>query len=229
MSWPRRSQVSIVAPAENQSARSDSVTDPGPNEAESATTASGLSGFAVSGTPADAVNFALDFVFAADPPALVVSGSNKRQNGGPVTVASRTVGAARTAARRGVPAIAISQSLGDEPDLESGLPILLEWITEHRDVIVEFDGEFAEVANLNISTCGDTGVVRGLIDTLPMTDDIPEGLNMFAIDCSSTEEDPTNAVAALAIGFATLVRIPAQMVREASSADSVIDVPAQEG
>lgn len=113
--------------------------------------------------------------------------------------------------------------------MESGLPFLPEWITEHRDAIVEFDGEFAEVANLNISTCGDTGVVRGLIDTLPMTDDIPEGLNMVAIDCSSTEEDPTNAVAALTVGFAAMVQIPEQMVREASSADSVIYVPAQEG
>lgn len=101
-------EVSIVAPAENQSGRSDSVTDPAPNEAESATTASGLSDFAISGTLADAVNFALDSVFADDQPALVVSGSNKRQNGGPVTVAFRTVGAARTAARRGVHAIAIS-------------------------------------------------------------------------------------------------------------------------
>ena len=61
------------------------------------------------GTPVDSVNTGLDVVLAGDPPDLVISGPNIGQNMGKGSPSgSGTVGAALSAALRGVPAIAAS-------------------------------------------------------------------------------------------------------------------------
>ena len=105
-------KLTVVAPATNQSGTSDRTT-PGPVSALTATevtTASGYAATAVAGFPADSVNYALDVLKLS--PDLVVSGSNAGQNLGVVAPISGTVGAARTAVRRGVPGVAVSQEIG---------------------------------------------------------------------------------------------------------------------
>ncbi len=97
--------VQVVAPAHNQSG-TDGRTTPGTLRHEPATTASGVPGTAVDGFPADTVRVALDDLQLH--PTLVVSGINKGQNLGPIAAISGTVGAARAAAQRGIPAIAVS-------------------------------------------------------------------------------------------------------------------------
>ena len=109
-------EITVVAPAENQSGTGDTLSDVAP-PAEEAATLSGYPATAVSGTPGDSVRHALDVVFAGNPPDLIVSGSNEGQNVCPWAELSGTVGAARIGARAGVPAFAISQAaLGVEPD-----------------------------------------------------------------------------------------------------------------
>ncbi len=62
----------------------------------------------VSGTPSDAVALALVYALRNDPPDVVVSGPHLGPSVGANALQSGTVGAALTAARSGVPAIALS-------------------------------------------------------------------------------------------------------------------------
>ncbi|WP_433801230.1 5'/3'-nucleotidase SurE [Actinomycetospora sp. CA-084318] len=71
--------------------------------------------YAVDGYPVDAVRAGLDLM-RADPPDLVVSGTNLGHNSGTGIVESGTVGAAVTAARAGIPAIASSTHRGRSED-----------------------------------------------------------------------------------------------------------------
>ena len=117
------------------------------------------------GFPADTVNFALDGGIPTKP-QLVASGINAGANLGPVTGISGTVGAARTAVRRGVPAVAISQGTteGVEPDYPAGVRQAVTWVKEHRKALTKKNPKPpTEVANINVPTCT-TGKVRGPID-----------------------------------------------------------------
>jgi 5'-nucleotidase len=76
--------------------------------------------WAVDGTPSDAVTLGLVHVMRADPPDLVVSGANFGQNAGASVMQSGTVGAAMTAARAGVPALAVSVAI--DPGEREGAP-----------------------------------------------------------------------------------------------------------
>lgn len=101
----------IVAPEHNQSAKGQSVTTDQTLEVKKYDEYS----YSVSGTPVDCVRVGLQLeVFADFPLKLVVSGINNGLNGGDDFLFSGTLGAASHAARLGVPAIALSQSIGDE-------------------------------------------------------------------------------------------------------------------
>ncbi len=117
--------------------------------------ASGYPAIAVQGFPADTVNFALDGGIPTKP-QLVASGINAGANLGPVTSISGTVGAARTAVRRGVPAVAISQGTteGVEPDYPAGVRQAVTWVKEHRKALTKKNPKPpTEVANINVPTC----------------------------------------------------------------------------
>lgn len=99
-------RVTVVAPAERQSGTSGRVTLPSartPLTIESRDAA----GWAVGGSPADAVLVAFQHILADRWPDLVVSGANLGQNVGLDTNSSGTIGAAIRAASF-VPAIAVS-------------------------------------------------------------------------------------------------------------------------
>ncbi|HEX6312241.1 MAG TPA: 5'/3'-nucleotidase SurE [Acidimicrobiia bacterium] len=198
-----RVKVTVVAPAENQSGTGDRTSPAGVDVATAeASTAGGYPATAVSGTPADSVIVGLEDV-VAKPPHLVVSGINEGQNLGPALDISGTVGAARTAAIAGVPALAASQGLGDDPDNEVAADLAVDWVKAHRKRLVKGTVDADEFANLNVPTCT-TGSVRGLVEVRPE----PTGELLPPADCSSTLEDPPTDVVAFENGFATLSEIP---------------------
>jgi 5'/3'-nucleotidase len=193
-------EVTVVAPAEQQSGTGGSVTQ-GPVETNEATTASGYEARAVDGFPADTIRVAFDEL--ALTPDLVVSGINEGQNLGPVVDASGTVGAARGAARRGVPALAVSQGLGDDLDYEVAAGLVVDWIAEHADALRAGEVPADVVNNLNVPTC-DTGELRGQVEVASATGGNPLGTS----DCTSTAEGATDDVTAFTNGYATLTEVP---------------------
>ena len=201
-------ELVIVAPAENQSGSSDNTTEGGATSAPGAT-ASGVEGTAVDGFPADAVNVALDELgIDAD---LVVSGVNKGQNIGPLAAVSGTVGAARTAIRSGVPAVAVSAGLRDETDFAAAATLVVEWIEENRAALLDGSADATEVVSFNIPDCT-AGEIRGLVD-VPLGDALPEGVDVFETDCSLDAPDggPASDVDAIVNGFAAETLVPADL------------------
>jgi 5'-nucleotidase len=96
--------VEVVAPEQNNSAKSNALTLHSPIYIREA-----LNGFKyVTGTPADCVHIALTGLLSYKPD-LVVSGINNGANMGDDTIYSGTVGAAMEAYLMGIPAIAFSQ------------------------------------------------------------------------------------------------------------------------
>jgi 5'-nucleotidase len=97
--------VEVVAPEQNNSAKSNALTMHSPMYVQTAT-----NGFRyVNGTPADCVHIALTGLLGYRPD-LVVSGINNGANMGDDTLYSGTVGAAMEGYLFGVPAIAFSQT-----------------------------------------------------------------------------------------------------------------------
>lgn len=198
-------EVTVVAPATNQSGAGGKVTD-GTLTATKTTTASGYPATAVAGTPADTVVWAIDQKGIDFTPDLVIAGINAGQNMGPVIDVSGTVGAARAAAKRGIPALAASQGgLAPPNDWPSGVSYVLEWLDSNLAPLKAHALATTTVANLNIPTCP-AGKPRGKADVPLATSgarygDIP--------DCQSTAPVPADDIAAFLVGFAPLSQIPA--------------------
>ena len=113
--------VLVAAPAANQSGTGSSITlkpiqdENGqwrvePIKATRFERDDQFFGFAVEGTPADSIRFGFAAQAENGGVDLVVSGINKGSNLGEAVRLSGTIGAAMTAAARGVPAIAVSAS-----------------------------------------------------------------------------------------------------------------------
>lgn len=202
--------VEVVAPLENASGAGGKTT-PGDLEVTDVETEGGHPARAVAGFPADTLRVALDDLDLA--PDLVVSGINEGQNLGPVFNASGTVGAARAAAERGIPALAVSQGLGAEPDYEAAVPFVVDWVEERRDRAGDGPGDApAAVEGINVPTCA-SGEVRGLREVARVAASSPDILT--AQDCTSTGNDPdtddtVDDVEAFNSGFAVLSPIPVE-------------------
>jgi 5'-nucleotidase len=193
-------EVTVVAPSEQQSGTGGSVTE-GPVETNEATTASGYEARAVDGFPADTIRVAFDEL--ALTPDLVVSGINEGQNLGPVVDLSGTIGAARAAARRGVPALAVSQGLGQDLDYDVAAGLVVDWVTGYADALRAGDVSADLVNNLNVPTC-DTGELRGQVEVASATGGNP----LSTSDCTSTAEGAPDDVTAFTNGYATLTEVP---------------------
>lgn len=198
-------EIHVVAPAGNQSATGDRTTD-GEVAHTDAETASGIEGIAVDGYPADTVELALDQLGLE--PDLVASGINQGQNVGPVTAASGTVGAAMTAARRGIPAVAASAGFGDGADYDAAADLVVDWIDENRDAIEKGDHEVDGVVNINVPDCT-AGESRGPAH-VELAAEIPDGVSPFTADCSVEVDfdEPDDDVQAIANGWAAITEIP---------------------
>ncbi len=99
----------IVGPAENQTGKGQSIVTSETVFRRDLTLPNGLSAIGLTATPASTVNIAITNIVMPRPD-LVVSGVNTQYNLGLSTQVSGTVGAAREAARHGIPAIAASMS-----------------------------------------------------------------------------------------------------------------------
>jgi 5'-nucleotidase len=99
----------IVAPAENQTGKGQSIITSETVFREDLKLPNGLPAIGLTATPASVVNIAIRNI-AMPRPDLVVSGVNTEYNLGLSTQVSGTVGAAREAARHGIPAIAVSMA-----------------------------------------------------------------------------------------------------------------------
>ncbi len=110
-------KVSVVAPAENQSAVGHRKTLRDPLRIRPVTLSDGTPGHACSGSPADAIALAL-MGYIEEPVDIVVSGINQGANLAQDITYSGTVTAAMEAAIFGVPAVAISLDSYTEPAFE---------------------------------------------------------------------------------------------------------------
>jgi 5'-nucleotidase len=199
-------EVVVVAPASDRTGTGPSTTDV-PLTATDVTTLSGYPAKGVAGFPADTVIWAVDEGGLEEKPDVVVSGINIGQNLGPVLDLSGTVGAARAAGSRGIPALAASQGLAAEPDWDSGVELVLEWITAHRDeLLAGSGGSPAVVENLNVPSCA-TGTLGELVEVPFATD--AAGRNVLAsdTDCDGDPAAPADDVDAFLAGFPSITVI----------------------
>ncbi len=120
-SW---ADVYIVAPHEEQSGMSLSITVRNTLMIHRHYDMPGTIAWSVSGTPADCVKTALS-ILLKEPPHIVVSGINRGSNAGKNVLYSGTVGGAVEAALRGLPAIAFSSYSTTNPSFEKYAPLTL--------------------------------------------------------------------------------------------------------
>jgi 5'-nucleotidase len=103
-------EITIVAPAENQSGKGHSISITDPVYVDSVVLPGGIEALGATATPASCVKLALRALMSVRPD-LVVSGINRGYNLGMASYVSGTVGAAREGALSGLPAIAASLDL----------------------------------------------------------------------------------------------------------------------
>lgn len=215
-------EVHVVAPATNQSGTSDRFSDV-PITVTPSETARGEPGMAVAGFPSDTVLFAV-LQLGLDP-ELVVSGINAGQNVAELTLVSGTVGAARTAARFGIPAIAVSQGLAAAIDYDEAADQTAAYVelfrtnASFRRLLGGAPGTpSARILNLNFPTC-EQGSLRGIrvvglgqsrevVGYQPGTEPdvwVPQiqSNGLGSTDCRSTLEDPQTDLEAMSNGFAS--------------------------
>ncbi|HET7552116.1 MAG TPA: 5'/3'-nucleotidase SurE [Gemmatimonadaceae bacterium] len=119
----------LVASVEDRSGYSNllTVTQTGTFGVQRRNVGAGVRAWAIHGTPADAVIFALSGPMRDDPPDLVISGINGGSNLADDWFGSGTIGAVRTGAYFGVPGIAIS---GVEDDDSTSVNAVVAWVVE---------------------------------------------------------------------------------------------------
>lgn len=207
-------EVVVAAPATQQSGKGSSVTE-GELKATEEKMLGGHPVFAVQGTPADSVNWALDGGIDLKPD-LVITGINAGQNLGAIAdQISGTVGAARAATARGIPALATSlgsvgpQNINDPgPDsaFELAATFVVDWVKEHRDDLLagKYAGDSPLLENLNVPLCT-TGEPRGVAEVTLS----PGNENAVAAqDCASTVAQPADDINAFINGFVTISSVP---------------------
>ena len=220
-------QVTVIAPATNQSGTGDAFTTT-PIDVTPSSTAGAFPATAVAGRPADTVLFG---VLQALPqkPDLVVSGINFGQNIGEALPISGTVGAALTAARLGIPAIAVSQGFGASVSYAEAAAYVGGVVERFRrsrgfraKMTTRSGARFALVLNVNFPTCtaGSTrGIVlvpigratsvtgydlSGIAGNVQTFTPVLSSVPLFASDCLSVLGDPATDVEAMTNGFATV-------------------------
>ena len=199
-------EITVVAPLENQSG-SGGKTTMGVLAVTDATTKSGYAAKAVAGFPADSIVWAIDQAGIDFTPDLVVSGINNGQNYGlEIVPISGTVGAARAAASRNIPAVAVSQGLADAPDYATSAAAAVQWIIDNRNALLarNIDDAITEFTNINAPSCAKGLMVRGVLE-VPIESMGTSDYN--ANNCASTIE-PTGDVSGFQNGYVTISLLP---------------------
>ena len=215
-------EVVVSAPAENSSGSGDDTIESNPEcgtgAAMPASTASGYDEnvWGVDGCPADAVLYALENLYPDAPPHVVLSGLNDGQNVGLVgevgslSQVSGTVGAAKTAACSGVPALASSQGskANADPDFDVGVVEVRRWLEANRSALLAETVPLDTITSINIPSCS-TGAVRGQ-EPVPLGTELPDGVFSLlqAQDCESMLENPQDDITAFFNGFVAVTPVP---------------------
>jgi 5'-nucleotidase len=124
----RLGEVTVAAPAENQSGVGHGITYAEPimmREIDPLVRVEGAQGewYRIAARPATCVRLALNSLLS-ERPDLVVSGINRGDNAGLTIYVSGTLGAAREAAFDGIPSIAASQVISPEMDYRPGASLV---------------------------------------------------------------------------------------------------------
>lgn len=192
--------VDVVAPATNQSGTGGKTTT-GAIASHPAKTASGVAGTAVSGFPADTIAVALDQLHLQ--PNLVVSGINMGQNIGPLAAVSGTVGAAKAAAARGIPALALSQGIGNPPDYPAAVRDGIAWFEANRAKLADSTAPH-QVTSINVPTC--TSGEVGRVVSVPLATSLGSR-SIAVLSCPASANTPpphfTDDVDAFTHGYAS--------------------------
>ncbi len=109
-------EVIVVAPDRQQSAVGHAITMNSPVRVYPFHVNGTMFGYAIDGTPADAVKFAVRNIMKDNPPDVLVSGINHGSNTAVNVIYSGTVSAATEGAILGIPSIAVSLTTYDTPD-----------------------------------------------------------------------------------------------------------------
>ncbi len=122
-------EAHVVAPAVDQSGMSNllSAVREGQFRVKKRDIGAGIEAYALDGTPADCVLFGLAGPLREQLPDLVISGINGGPNLGDSWFGSGTIGAARSAAYFGIPAIAVSGLDDDDAD---AVRAVVDWVVE---------------------------------------------------------------------------------------------------
>lgn len=130
LSMPKDVKVTVAAPATQRSASGHSITL-GQRLRVEDLSAAGIRKFAVHGTPADCVKFAIagipDFQ-----PDLLVSGINQGANTGVSVFYSGTISAAREGFINKIPAVAVSLCSQDSTNFEASMEITRKIVEGYR-------------------------------------------------------------------------------------------------
>ncbi len=195
-------EVTVIAPLANQSGAGSKRTA-GKLATGTTTTKSGYPAIAVAGFPADSVIAAFDQGLYTGLPDLVVSGINAGQNLGFIAdTVSGTVGAAREAARRGIPAVATSSGFPEPYDYATAVTYVIDWIAASRATLpAPSAGTVMPITNINVPTCAIGTTVRGEVEV--PTALINDGMRdpVKAADCASTATAPKDDLDAFLEGY----------------------------
>lgn len=142
----RGHEVTVVAPAVQQSAKSHCFTIASPLMARPRQMEGAAAAWAVEGTPVDCCR--LGMMALCDPkPDMVISGINLGYNTGLAVFVSGTVGAAREAAFHGLPAMAVSA----EPHTpDATLRFFADWVVTLAERLVDYPAPELSVCNVNV-------------------------------------------------------------------------------
>jgi len=148
-------EITIAAPADNQSGKGHSIVTSDPIFVDQVTLAGGLHAFSIVATPASCVKVGVRALMT-ERPDLVVSGINRGYNLGLVTYVSGTVGAAREAALMGIPAIASSLAV-EETNYAPGA----ELVRQVAEMVRQQGLDAGVFLNVNIPP-GAATVIKGI-------------------------------------------------------------------
>lgn len=151
-------RVTVVAPAEQQSGVGHAIVIRREIAIRPHDDVGGAPAWSVDATPASVTAVGLTVVLENDPPDFVVSGINKGENIGRAAWYSGTVGAAREAVLRGIPAMALSLELDwadPKPDWAGAAKLAKPIVDAIRE------NPLPEGILLNVNFPSDTANARG--------------------------------------------------------------------
>jgi 5'-nucleotidase len=202
-------RVTVVAPAAQQSGVGHAIVIRQEIAVRPHDPVGGAPAWSVDATPASVTAVGLTVVLADDPPDLVVSGINKGENIGRAAWYSGTIGAAREAVLRDIPAIAVSLELDwadPQPDWAGAAKLAKPVVDAVRDHALP------EGVLLNVNIPRETAAARGYrVTDLGLapdavsryeTDRVEDGVRFVTSRWAPPAgDDPGTDIAAMAAGY----------------------------